>query len=965
MQADIRQKCRAFLAALLVLALVAFSSVLAVTGAGASGEAGELRSRLEEGNVRAAEESGHGLGFLPAPPGDYRELSPVYGANTLAASADLSGGMPPVGDQGAQNSCVSWAAAYYYKSWWEGVKHPTWDLEDTWYQFSPSFVYNQVNGGVDQGSNFPDTFQLLQNEGCTDIAQMPYDQGDYTTKPDSVQLQAAKPYRIPAGWGYFWIRYVYGPYFPGNPIEDVKAWLDAGIPAVMGIPIYSDFPDFRGNPPAQYYVYDGASGIEGGHGVCIVGYDDNINPGGPDPDHQGGFLMVNSWGPGWNGSDQGYIYLSYDFVRRYVWEAWSMVDNNSDAPVIGDSALSGEPGEPVDISGDNFGVDRREVEVTFDGVSASIDSYGDQGITARVPAGVTEGPVVVYNWDHAASNAVPFKAQPHLDGLGTDSGFVGDEVVLEGYNFGDDRAGGNSSASFGGVEAQEYLSWSDTYIRVKVPRGVMGEVEVSVSVDGLGASNALPFEAVPRGLGFAEGYTGEGFQEFLCLGNDQAYDVEARVLYLFPDSTYMERQVTVPSRARVTLNVNGDVGPGREVSALIFTDLEIVAERPMYFDYRGAWRGGHDAMASPYTSKQWFFAEGYTGAGFDEWICVLNPGDEEADLNFHFQTVEEGEITVTGSVPPASRRSFRVNDILGPGYQCSLALESDQYVLAERSMYFDYGGTGGHHWQGGHCVMGLPAPAGEFYFAEGTTRDGFEEWITLQNPNPSSITVAATYQLGPGQGPAVSESYTIPPLSRYTVYVADEVGEEKDVSVTMTSGSPFLAERPMYFDYRGFGVSRQGGHCVIGAVEAATGWFFAEGCTGGGFHEWLCLQNPGVEDSRLEISFLDQGGSGTVNSVDVPAGTRVTVWVNGEAGSGRDLCSSIEVVSGSPVVAERPMYFDYYGCGGGHDVVGFSPSSNPVSPLVSGAPGDGLKDVGNSWYTLRSPREAATPDPQR
>ncbi len=60
--------------------------------------------------------------------------------------------------------------------------------------------------------------------------------------------------------------------------------------------------------------------------MSIVGYDDNANPGGADADHRGGFKAVNSWGPTWNGTSAGFVYLSYDFMKRYVMEAWRMDD---------------------------------------------------------------------------------------------------------------------------------------------------------------------------------------------------------------------------------------------------------------------------------------------------------------------------------------------------------------------------------------------------------------------------------------------------------------------------------------------------------------------------------------------------------------------------------------------------------------------------------------------------------------
>ncbi|MBU1670607.1 MAG: hypothetical protein KKF41_16135 [Actinobacteria bacterium] len=40
---------------------------------------------------------------------------------------------------------------------------------------------------------------------------------------------------------------------------------------------------------------------------------------------------------------------------------------------------------------------------------------------------------------------------------------------------------------------------------------------------------------------------------------------------------------------------------------------EIIAERPMYFNYLGAWTGGHDVVGATSEATTWYFAEGYTG----------------------------------------------------------------------------------------------------------------------------------------------------------------------------------------------------------------------------------------------------------------------------------------------------------------------------------------------------------------
>jgi hypothetical protein len=228
------------------------------------------------------------------------------------------------------------------------------------------------------------------------------------------------------------------------------------------------------------------------------------------------------------------------------------------------------------------------------------------------------------------------------------------------------------------------------------------------------------------------------------------------------------------------------------------------------------------------------------------------------------------------------------------------------------------------HWTGGHCVVGVPSLSKQYYFAEGTTRPGFDEWLTLQNPNPAGINVKAIYQLGSGQGSPVEKSYVVPANGRVTVFVPDEVGMDKDVSVFLSSPSDFLAERPLYFDYTYSGVHWTGGHCVIGSPQTAGEWYFAEGYTGEGSNQWLCLQNPGDQDTVVEIDYYTQeAGLLPARTETVPARSRKTIMVNDSAGPNYQLSTRIKVISGPGIVAERPMYFNYNRTrDGGSDTIG-------------------------------------------
>ncbi|MFH1149737.1 MAG: glycosyl hydrolase family 17 protein [Actinomycetota bacterium] len=412
----------------------------------------------------------------------------------------------------------------------------------------------------------------------------------------------------------------------------------------------------------------------------------------------------------------------------------------------------------------------------------------------------------------------------------------------------------------------------------------------------------------------AEGYTAPGYHEYICLGNSGTSPATATLTFLFNGSASQQMNCTIPAQSRCTIDVNAAVGPGREVSAKISsTRSDIAIERSQYFDYQGTYMGNHVVGAAPAASNAWYFAEGYTGRGFDEYVCVLNPGGYSASLTFRFQT-PAGELVRSGTVVAGSRSTFKVNDVLGADVESSLKLESSRPVVAERPIYFDYLGTGSYHWAGGHCVMGATAPGKSYYFAEGTTRPGFEEWITLQNANGSPISVTATYQFAPGQGDPLTRTYPVGPRSRHTIEVGREVGGGRDVSVRLSSRSNFLAERPLYYCFGHGGCDFEGGNCTIGAPSASGRWFLAEGYTGQYFEEWLCVQNTSSQASSVTVQYFTQeSGALASKSVTVGANSRATILVNEHAGPNLSLASLILVTSGPSVVVERPIYVDARG----------------------------------------------------
>ena len=419
---------------------------------------------------------------------------------------------------------------------------------------------------------------------------------------------------------------------------------------------------------------------------------------------------------------------------------------------------------------------------------------------------------------------------------------------------------------------------------------------------------------------FAEGYTGAGFQEYLCLANMTSEDARAVVTYMFNGQGMRKQEVQVEAGSRTTVNVNEVVGEGREVSTRIISETPLVAERPVYFLYQGKWAGGHDVVGATTPGKKWYFAEGTTREGFEEFITVLNPSTSQAAITFRYMIAGDDPVIRNETVEPSSRKTFRVADHIGTGKDVSLLLESNVGVVAERPSYFSYCGLAGNDLQGGHCVVGAKAAAKRWYFAEGTTRKGFEEWLCIQNPNVVDTPVSARYTPGEGQGTPIDIEYMVPALQRMTISVNEAVGSEKDISIELNCPDNFVAERPIYFLYKGVW---DGGHDCLGAVSRDTNWLFAEGYTASNFEEWLCLLNPYQSPAKVEVTYFTDSGKRITRSHVVGPSSRYTISVNQDAGM--DLALAAAVTSDAGIVVERPMYFNCNGFPGGHCTPGYQP----------------------------------------
>ncbi|MEZ5673375.1 MAG: C1 family peptidase [Thiotrichaceae bacterium] len=258
-------------------------------------------------NVTENLETG-GLGFKAIDPRTYsnidrsklsgRLLGAPGAEPTLPRQIDLSSNFPPAGDQGSQNSCVAWSTAYALKSYQERMEE-NWDLVNGEqpnfnHIFSPAFIYNQINDGVDEGADPVAALDLIIQKGAATWATMPYSSKDYRTQPSSQAFREAAQYKA-------------AKKYTADGIQGIKKALANRQPVIGGIFVYNSLYQLKGSNS----VYNSADkscdpSNSCGHAVTIVGYDD---------DKYGGALKIlNSWSRQWG--DNGYFWLPYDFARH-------------------------------------------------------------------------------------------------------------------------------------------------------------------------------------------------------------------------------------------------------------------------------------------------------------------------------------------------------------------------------------------------------------------------------------------------------------------------------------------------------------------------------------------------------------------------------------------------------------------------------------------------------------------------
>lgn len=499
----------------------------------------------------------------------------------------------------------------------------------------------------------------------------------------------------------------------------------------------------------------------------------------------------------------------------------------------------------------------------------------------------------------------------------------------------------------GAINNNDYVDASNTYptasaYDLATGLGSFDAYNLALNLNLLG--QATPHTNVPTSTTwyFAEGYVGGGFQEYLTIMNpDPIQTAQVQVRYLFQGSTGPAITHDVAPQSRFTINPNADLhilqnsNPGKAISMIVTSvnSVGIVAERPMYFTWRGI-SSGTDTLGTTKLGQDFYFADVEAQRNYSSFITILNPpGGKTANVTLSY--IANGmQLATQTLVVPSGQRATTWPKIVNINTQSALHVHSDQPVVVERPMYFTTSRSNiSGAVTGAATIIGASAPNSDWLFAEGYTGTNFHEYFVLANFD-ATVTANVTVKLEYSNGAVNPAVVQVPPLSQYVFDVnAASVAfaqSTTELSAEITSDAPIVAQRQEYFRFNG---AIPGGTDVIGEPgPAKTIYSFAEGYTASGFNEFLTLQNPNTTSESVAVTLYLAHSIISQQVVTVGPQTRVTVNINSlvapiaqsNPAAGYEVSMAVWTSSGT-IVAERPIYFNYHNVAwGGTDVVGFT-----------------------------------------
>jgi hypothetical protein len=222
---------------------------------------------------------------------------------------------PAVLSQGQVSTCVGWATSYALLSTQQNILMG----ETNFYKkqvrvMDPNFVYalirNYNDGWCQKGTFMGDAMDVLLNNGSKPLLTPPWLSCNSTYEFDKFAIAIASIYSI---------NHYYTLNDKSDLINTLKYSLYNKQPIAVGMNVTKSFATGSGMQYGGKWSPSAYEQIEGGHAMCIVGYDDTK--------YGGSFELMNSYGTEFG--DNGFVWISYADMKKYMQEAY-IIELNTD-----------------------------------------------------------------------------------------------------------------------------------------------------------------------------------------------------------------------------------------------------------------------------------------------------------------------------------------------------------------------------------------------------------------------------------------------------------------------------------------------------------------------------------------------------------------------------------------------------------------------------------------------------------
>lgn len=225
-----------------------------------------------------------------------------------AANVDHTPDMSAVRDQGNEGTCVGFAVASGMKEYQEAIDY------NAAIEMSPRFLYSLCKKYDDypdeEGTTIRMAMKVLKEYGTCRERFWPYRPHQKDKPRQGARKDAA--------------RFKEKSYARILNLPELKMSLSSKGPCVCGVEVFEGMMTTKTGMVPMPGKNEAALG---GHAVCLVGYNDK----------KGLVKFKNSWGLKWG--ERGYAYLPYEYIDRFMMDAWSAVDIDDPNPLTLASVL--------------------------------------------------------------------------------------------------------------------------------------------------------------------------------------------------------------------------------------------------------------------------------------------------------------------------------------------------------------------------------------------------------------------------------------------------------------------------------------------------------------------------------------------------------------------------------------------------------------------------------------------------